>query len=380
MPRPGAVGCRCGESAVAGAFRISVNSGRIIRFAICSAASPVEWLPSRKPAAVQPRARYPHHRIPGAQQVSSFQRPPQPAPPYSQLRTGVAARVRLHRVRLGSDDVCRPVLSGHVHQPACPAVSAARRLGVLMIIGSSSTPAQQPRRPLPDHVIRDYRARRTARPFRSAGSIPRCRASVRRAACRGASRWQAGLDGYADLTGRHATDRIVAMAGVSLPRAVGAGAEVIIGGRSSDAAVRRAGAAPRLRGRPAGPLPGSSRCSNAPRSASRAHGGKRDRDWRGLPRTTRDRHASATSAAPWPGVGPRDVRALPTPTRSSSPAASSTRTAATNSSDERTTRHWLALPARCAGAREAGGGAGKVGERHVGLRHPRPTPSPMSTR
>lgn len=116
---------------------------------------------------------------------------------------------------------------------------AARRLGVPMIIGSSGDTGSNSRVDLFVAMIRDIARQHELLPFRLGwfySEVPKER--LRQA-------WRAGeaisgLDGFADLTEAEldATERIVAMAGVHPYLALlEQGAEVIIGGRSSDAAL-----------------------------------------------------------------------------------------------------------------------------------------------
>ncbi len=116
---------------------------------------------------------------------------------------------------------------------------ASRRLGVPMIIGSAGDTGSNSRVDMYVEMIRDIARQHGLAPFRLGyfySEVPKERV---RAALRDGLR-VAGLDGFDDLTEAEldATDRIVAMAGVHPYRQLlEQGADVIIGGRSSDAAV-----------------------------------------------------------------------------------------------------------------------------------------------
>ncbi len=116
---------------------------------------------------------------------------------------------------------------------------ASRRLGVPMIIGSAGDTGSNSRVDMYVEMIRDIARQHGLAPFRLGyfySEVPKERV---RAALRDGLR-VAGLDGFEDLTEAEldATDRIVAMAGVHpYRRLLEQGADVIIGGRSSDAAV-----------------------------------------------------------------------------------------------------------------------------------------------
>ena len=160
---------------------------------------------------------------------------------------GVAARPDYIAADSGSDDVGPVPLGSDTstsprawqRQDLEQMLLASRRLGVPMIIGSSGDTGSNSRVDLYLDMIRDIAREHGLAPFKLGwfySEVPKDR--VRRALRAGAV--VAGLDGYADLTEAEldATERIVAMAGVHPYLALLAqGAEVIIGGRSSDAAV-----------------------------------------------------------------------------------------------------------------------------------------------
>ena len=116
---------------------------------------------------------------------------------------------------------------------------AARRLGVPMIIGSSGDTGANSRVDMYVAMIRDIARQHGLAPFKlgyfySEVSKERVRQAMRQ------GQTVAGLDGFADLTEEalDATDRIVAMAGVHpFIELLRQGVDVVIGGRSSDAAV-----------------------------------------------------------------------------------------------------------------------------------------------
>lgn len=119
---------------------------------------------------------------------------------------------------------------------------AARRLGVPMIIGSAGDTGANSRVDLYVRIIHELAEKHKLAPFKlgyfySEVDKERVRAGLESGVL--------GLDGYADLTEEEldATDRIVAVAGAHpYMKLLEAGAEVIIGGRSSDAAVFAAAA------------------------------------------------------------------------------------------------------------------------------------------
>ncbi|AOZ05294.1 acyclic terpene utilization AtuA family protein [Cupriavidus malaysiensis] len=116
---------------------------------------------------------------------------------------------------------------------------ASRRLGVPMIIGSAGDTGSNSRVDLYVRIIRELAQKHGLKRFRLGYFYSEVDKATLRAAL---ERGQAirGLDGFADLTRAEldATDRVVAMAGVHPYRALLAqGVDVIIGGRSSDAAL-----------------------------------------------------------------------------------------------------------------------------------------------
>jgi len=116
---------------------------------------------------------------------------------------------------------------------------ASRRLGVPMIIGSAGDTGSNSRVDLYVRIIRELAQKHGLKRFRLGYFYSEVDKATLRAAL---DRGQAirGLDGFADLTRAEldATDRIVAMAGVHpYLSLLQQGAEVIIGGRSSDAAL-----------------------------------------------------------------------------------------------------------------------------------------------
>ncbi|APX76482.1 Predicted acyl-CoA transferases/carnitine dehydratase [Achromobacter insolitus] len=116
---------------------------------------------------------------------------------------------------------------------------AARKLGVPMIIGSAGDTGSNSRVDLYVRLIKEIAAEHKLAPFKIGYFYSEVdKERVRRALRDGQQ--VAGLDGYADLTEAEldASDRIVAVAGVHpYIKLLEAGADVIIGGRSSDAAV-----------------------------------------------------------------------------------------------------------------------------------------------
>ena len=140
-------------------------------------------------------------------------------------------------VPLGSDGTASP-LAWQTHDLE-EMLLGARRLGVPMIIGSAGDTGANSRVDLFAGVIQEL-ARKHRLPRFKLGyfysEVPRER--VRRSIDSGQA--VQGLDGRADLTLAElaATDRIVAMAGVHpFIKLLDAGADVIIGGRSSDCAI-----------------------------------------------------------------------------------------------------------------------------------------------
>ncbi len=116
---------------------------------------------------------------------------------------------------------------------------AARRLGVPMIIGSAGDTGANSRVDMYVHIIQELAVKHKLPAFRLGYFYSEVdKEFVRKKMLAGQS--VAGLDGYADLTEAEldATERIVAVAGVHpYIKLLEQGADVIIGGRSSDAAV-----------------------------------------------------------------------------------------------------------------------------------------------
>lgn len=116
---------------------------------------------------------------------------------------------------------------------------AARAHGVPMIIGSAGDTGSNSRVDLYVRIIKGLARQHGLKPFKIGYFYSEVDPEFVRAKMR-AGAAVAGLDGYADLVEAEldATDRIVAVAGVQpYLRLLEAGADVIIGGRSSDAAV-----------------------------------------------------------------------------------------------------------------------------------------------
>lgn len=140
-------------------------------------------------------------------------------------------------VPLGSDTSTSP--EAWQRQDLEHMLLASRKLGVPMVIGSSGDTGSNSRVDLYVSIIRELAAKHKLAPFKLGyfySEVPRERV---RQAIRAGSTVQ-GLDGFADLTEAEldATDRIVAMAGVHPYVALlRQGVDVLIGGRSSDAAV-----------------------------------------------------------------------------------------------------------------------------------------------
>lgn len=168
------------------------------------------------------------------------------------FQRGVDARPDYIAADSGSDDV-GPVPLGSDTSTSPKAwqrqdlehmLLASRRLGVPMIIGSAGDTGTNSRVDMYVEMIQDIARQHNLAPFKLGSfysEVPRER--VRQAMRAGQN--VAGLDGYADLTEAEldATDRIVAMAGVHPYMALlEQGADVIIGGRSSDAALFAAAA------------------------------------------------------------------------------------------------------------------------------------------
>jgi hypothetical protein len=116
---------------------------------------------------------------------------------------------------------------------------ASRRLGVPMIIGSAGDTGANSRVDLYVGIIQDLAKKHGLKKFKLGYFYSEVDKGWLRTEMRNGNTVQ-GLDGYADLTESEldATDRIVAMAGVHpFIELLRQGADVVIGGRSSDAAV-----------------------------------------------------------------------------------------------------------------------------------------------
>jgi len=160
---------------------------------------------------------------------------------------GVAARPDLIAADSGSDDIGPgPLGSDTSTSPEAwqrhdleHMLLAARRLGVPMVIGSAGDTGSNSRVDLYVRVIRELAAKHDLPRFRIGwfySEVDKGWLRQRMAA----GEVVRGLDGYADLSVAEldATDRIVAMAGVHpYVELMRQGCDVIIGGRSSDAAL-----------------------------------------------------------------------------------------------------------------------------------------------
>jgi hypothetical protein len=163
------------------------------------------------------------------------------------FRLGVAARPGYIAADSGSDDV-GPIplgsdtstspLAWQTHDLELMLV-ASRELGVPMIIGSSGDTGSNSRVDMYVRVIRELAAKHRLAPFKLGYFYSEVeREDVRRRMRTGDT--IAGLEGHRDLGEAEldATERIVAMAGVHpFMRLLEQGADVIIGGRSSDSCV-----------------------------------------------------------------------------------------------------------------------------------------------
>ncbi|MBV9537974.1 MAG: acyclic terpene utilization AtuA family protein [Acidisphaera sp.] len=147
-------------------------------------------------------------------------------------------------VPLGSD-TCASPLEWQIHDLESMLLGA-RRLGIPMLIGSAGDTGTNSRVDLFVSIIRDLARKHELGKFRIGWFYSEIAPAEVRARM-AAGEVVRGLDGRADLTAAEldATDRIVAVAGVHPFMALlDRGAEVIIGGRSSDCAIF---AAPALR-------------------------------------------------------------------------------------------------------------------------------------
>jgi hypothetical protein len=163
------------------------------------------------------------------------------------FRLGVAARPDYIAADSGSDDV-GPVPLGSDTSTSPLAwqrhdleqmLLAARELRVPMIIGSAGDTGSNSRVDLYVRLVREIAAAHGLPPFRLGWFHSEVDKEMLRRKMRAGHVVQ-GLDGYADLVEPEldATDRIVAMAGVHpYSELLRRGADVIIGGRSSDAAI-----------------------------------------------------------------------------------------------------------------------------------------------
>ena len=171
---------------------------------------------------------------------------------FAPLRTesfqlGVAAGPDFIAADSGSDDV-GPVPLGSDTSTSPQAwqrhdleqmLLAARKLGVPMIVGSAGDTGANSRVDLYVRLIKEIAAEHGLAPFKIGYFYSEVdKERVRKALRDGVQ--VTGLDGYANLTEAEldATDRIVAVAGAHpYVELLQAGADVIVGGRSSDAAV-----------------------------------------------------------------------------------------------------------------------------------------------
>ncbi len=163
------------------------------------------------------------------------------------FRLGVDARPDYIAADSGSDDV-GPVPLGSDTSTSPLAwqrhdleqmLLASRKLGVPMIIGSAGDTGSNSRVDLFVRIISELAEKHGLKKFRLGYFYSEVDKEYLRAKIRSGSAI-AGLDGYADLTESEldATERVVAMAGVHpFVELLRQGADVIIGGRSSDAAV-----------------------------------------------------------------------------------------------------------------------------------------------
>jgi hypothetical protein len=162
------------------------------------------------------------------------------------FRLGVAARPDCIAADSGSDDV-GPIPLGSDTSTSPLAwqthdlelmLLASRELRVPMIIGSSGDTGSNSRVDMYVRIIRELAARHGLAPFKLGYFYSEVDPALVRARMRGEA--IAGLEGHADLSASEldATSRIVAMAGVHpFIRLLQRGADVIIGGRSSDSCV-----------------------------------------------------------------------------------------------------------------------------------------------
>ncbi len=160
---------------------------------------------------------------------------------------GVAARPDYIAADSGSDDVGPVPLGADIctspenwqRHDLEHMLLASRKLGVPMIIGSSGDTGSDSRVDLYVRIIKELAANHRLKSFRLGYFYSGVDKDYLRKKMRAGDRIL-GLDGRAELSEAEldATERIVAMAGVHpFIELLGQGADVIIGGRSSDAAV-----------------------------------------------------------------------------------------------------------------------------------------------
>ena len=163
------------------------------------------------------------------------------------FRIGVAARPDCIAADSGSDDV-GPIplgsdtstspLAWQTHDLELMLV-ASRELGVPMIIGSSGDTGSDSRVDMYVRIIRELATKHRLAPFKLGYFYSEVDRELVRSRMRQGEK-VAGLEGHADLVESElvATSRIVAMAGVHpFMRLLEQGADVVIGGRSSDSCV-----------------------------------------------------------------------------------------------------------------------------------------------
>ena len=160
---------------------------------------------------------------------------------------GVAAKPDYIAADSGSDDVGPVPLGGDIctspeswqRHDLEHMLRASRKLGVPMIIGSSGDTGSNSRVDLFVRIIRELAAKHGLKKFRLGYFYSEVDKEYLRRQMRSGNK-VTGLDGRPELTESEldATERIVAMAGVHpFIELLQQGADVIIGGRSSDAAV-----------------------------------------------------------------------------------------------------------------------------------------------
>jgi hypothetical protein len=140
-------------------------------------------------------------------------------------------------IPLGAD-TCASPLAWQIHDLESMLLGA-RRLGIPMIIGSAGDSGSNSRVDMFVGIIRDLARQHGLAPFRIGWFHSEVSSATVRGKIRAGSAIQ-GLDGRADLTEAEldATNRIVAVAGVHpYMKLLDMGADVIIGGRSSDCAI-----------------------------------------------------------------------------------------------------------------------------------------------